>query len=85
MAAEGSYIWEKAGFARHSMRVTPYTDDLEERYPNGRFVSNRNGDYTVVHKWPERNEKVEDSDTVVWHVFGITHIPRVEDSVIMPV
>lgn len=85
MASADSYVWEKAGFARHSVWVTPYTDDLEERYPDGRFVFNRNENYTGLHKWAERREALADKDVVLWHVFGITHIPRVEDFPIMPV
>jgi primary-amine oxidase len=32
-----------------------------------------------------RNDDVEDSDVVVWNVFGLTHNPRVEDWPVMPV
>jgi len=35
--------------------------------------------------WAERDECIEDEDLVLWHVFGVTHIPRVEDFPIMPV
>lgn len=32
-----------------------------------------------------RNDDVENSDPVVWNVFGLTHNPRVEDWPVMPV
>jgi len=85
MAHPDSYVWEKAGFARHALWVTPYTDDLEQRYPDGRFVFNRNGNFKGLHTWAEENKNVENQDIVLWHVFGMTHIPRVEDFPVMPI
>jgi primary-amine oxidase len=32
-----------------------------------------------------RNEDVRNQDIVVWHTFGMTHNPRVEDFPVMPV
>jgi primary-amine oxidase len=36
-------------------------------------------------KWVEENRRVANTDIVIWHTFGITHIVRCEDYPIMPV
>lgn len=32
-----------------------------------------------------RNANIQNTDVVIWHNFGITHIPRTEDYPVMPV
>jgi Cu2+-containing amine oxidase len=32
-----------------------------------------------------QDRKIKDSDCVVWHSFGVTHVPRLEDWPVMPV
>ena len=32
-----------------------------------------------------QNRKIDGEDVVVWHSFGVTHIPRTEDWPVMPV
>ena len=32
-----------------------------------------------------RGRNIENTDVVVWHTFGVTHIPRPEDWPVMPV
>lgn len=41
MPVEGSLVWNRAGFARHALHVTKYSDD--ERYPAGRHVPQHSG------------------------------------------
>lgn len=41
MPVEGSLVWNRAGFARHAIHVTKYSDD--ERYPAGRHVPQHSG------------------------------------------
>ena len=38
-----------------------------------------------MHDYAARNEDVRNQDLVVWHTFGMTHNPRVEDFPVMPV
>ena len=35
--------------------------------------------------WTAQNRSIEDTDVVLWYVFGIHHITRVEEWPIMPV
>jgi primary-amine oxidase len=35
--------------------------------------------------WTARDRSVVDTDIVLWHSFGVTHIPRPEDWPVMPV
>ena len=35
--------------------------------------------------WTEAERSIEDTDVVLWYVFGIHHVPRVEDWPVMPV
>jgi primary-amine oxidase len=32
-----------------------------------------------------QNRRIKNSDVVVWHSFGVTHVPRLEDWPVMPV
>ena len=34
--------------------------------------------------WTQADRKIDDSDIVVWHVFGLTHAARPEDFPVMP-
>lgn len=34
--------------------------------------------------WTSADRGVEDEDIVLWHSFGLTHVPRVEDFPVMP-
>ena len=85
MAKPGSFIWDKAAFARHSVWVTPY--DQDQMYPGGFYVFNKQSNWTDTGliNWTKDDRNVENEDIVLWHVFGLTHIPRVEDFPIMPV
>jgi len=65
----------KGKFATANLWVTQY----DER---GRFPS---GEYTIqvqepdrLPKWIESNRSMEGEDIVLWHAFGVTHVPRVE-------
>lgn len=79
LAHKDSYHWKRAGFADHALFLTKYKRD--EIYASGNFTNQSQQD-TGVRGWSDRNEEIED-DLVLWHSFGMTHIPRVEDFPVM--
>ena len=66
----------------HTVWVTPYEE--EERWPAGEFCNQSRGS-DGLPKWTAANRSIADTDIVLWHVFGIHHIPRPEDWPVMPV
>ncbi|OAT70240.1 tyramine oxidase [Mycobacteroides immunogenum] len=66
----------------HTLWVTP--NSPEERWPAGEFVTQSREDHGLP-AWTERNRSIENTDVVLWYVFGIHHITRPEDWPIMPV
>ncbi|MCV7472709.1 primary-amine oxidase [Micrococcus luteus] len=82
MAAEGSSIHRRATFASKALWVSQYHED--ERYPTGDFP-NQHGGGAGLPEWTAADRNVDGEDLVVWHTFGLTHFPRVEDWPIMPV
>ncbi|THY34949.1 hypothetical protein D6D01_01730 [Aureobasidium pullulans] len=82
---ENSLVWKRAGFARHAVHVTKYSDD--QIHPAGRHVPQTSGEPSQgIPAWisaePEAN--LEQEDVVLWHTFGLTHFPAPEDYPIMP-
>lgn len=67
-------------FVDYDVWVTPYKED--QLYAGG-FYLNSSG----LEKWVDDDPDVDitDTDVVLWHVFGVTHIVRVEDLPVMPV
>ena len=41
-------------------------------------------DYTGLPVWTEADRPIENTDVVLWYVFGIHHITRPEDWPVMP-
>ncbi|KAH8903592.1 copper amine oxidase [Coniochaeta sp. PMI_546] len=81
---EGSLVWKRAGFARHAVHVTKYSDD--QLWPAGRHVPQTSGEPSRgIPEWiGDGSESVDDEDIVLWHTFGVTHIPAPEDFPVMP-
>ena len=82
MAAADSQVAARAGFARHNLWVT--------RFDDAQF--NAAGDHTNLHPggdglpaWSGADRPIEDTDIVLWHTVGVTHLPRPEDWPVMPV
>ncbi len=73
---------KRAGFMRNQLWVTAYHP--EERYPAGEFMNHSTGadDLTEMVK---ANRPVANADIVLWHVFGLHHMPRPEDFPVQPV
>ena len=65
----------------HTLWVTRHHDD--ERWPCGAYPTQSTDDDGMT-RWIADDEPLENTDVVLWYVFGIHHITRVEDWPIMP-
>jgi primary-amine oxidase len=76
-----SPAYQRAQVIGHTLWVTPYAED--ERWPCGDFPvqSERDSGLAV---WTEADRPIENTDVVLWYVFGIHHITRPEDWPVMP-
>ncbi|WP_099025131.1 primary-amine oxidase [Mycolicibacterium palauense] len=77
-----SPILQRATVIGHTLWVTPEHPD--ERWPAGEFVNQSESD-TGLGVWTRQNRPIENTDVVLWYVFGIHHITRPEEWPIMPV
>jgi primary-amine oxidase len=76
-----SAAFKRAKVIGHTLWVTPYRDD--ERWPCGDFPVQAAAD-TGLPAWTEADRNIENTDVVLWYVFGIHHITRPEDWPVMP-
>jgi len=77
-----SPVFRGAQAIGHTVWVTQFSDT--ERWPCGEFVNQSETD-TGLPAWVEQNRSIESTDVVLWYVFGIHHVTRVEDWPVMPV
>jgi primary-amine oxidase len=77
-----SPVLRRAAVIGHTLWVTPYRED--ERWPCGEFV-NQSEDDAGLSEWTRQDRPIENTDVVLWYVFGIHHITRPEDWPVMPV
>jgi primary-amine oxidase len=82
LADAESDIHRRATFTTKHLWVTPYAPD--ELYPAGDFVNMHPGG-AGLPAWTSADRAVDDTDIVLWHTFGMTHFPRIEDWPVMPV
>jgi primary-amine oxidase len=82
MVDRSSPIMQRAEAIDHTLWVTPF--DEEERWPSGEFCNQSRRD-AGLPQWTAADRRIADTDIVLWHVFGIHHIPRPEDWPVMPV
>jgi primary-amine oxidase len=82
MVDERSTLFQRAQVIGHQLWVTPF--DAEQRWPCGEFVNQSERD-TGMPEWTAAGRSIEETDVVLWYVFGIHHVPRVEDWPVMPV
>jgi primary-amine oxidase len=82
LADSESDIHKRATFATKHLWVTAY--EPRELYPAGDFVNLHSGG-AGLPEWVAADRSVDGTDIVLWHTFGLTHFPRVEDWPIMPV
>ena len=62
-------------------------DQDDQLWPAGRHVPQTSGEPSAgLPAWIEANpnENIANTDVVLWHTFGVTHIPAPEDFPIMP-
>ncbi|MEV6067749.1 primary-amine oxidase [Nocardia sp. NPDC052001] len=82
LADPSSSIAARAAFTTHQLWVSRYSP--EERYPAGDLVNqNAGGDGLPAYMVADRG--IDGEDIVLWHTFGLTHFPRLEDWPVMPV
>ena len=82
LADPQSSVVRRAAFATKDLWVTRFSED--ERYPTGDFVNQHAGG-AGLPAYMSADRDIDGQDIVLWHTFGLTHFPRVEDWPIMPV
>jgi primary-amine oxidase len=82
MIDKSSPAFQRAEVIAHTLWVTPYAPD--ERWPCGDFPNLSRVDHGLP-AWTAADRPIEDTDVVLWHVFGLHHITRPEDWPVMPV
>lgn len=75
-------IMQRAGFLKHHLWVTPYGAD--ENFPAGPYPNQHPGGEGLP-QWTQADRPLENTDVVLWYVFGHHHVPRPEDWPVMPV
>lgn len=83
LASQDSVVRARAQFAEHHIWVTKYKDG--DLWAGGKWTNQSLKEIDGVRDYAARNEPVRDQDVVLWHTFGMTHNPRVEDFPVMPV
>jgi primary-amine oxidase len=81
LLAPSSPAFLRAEVVGHTLWVTPYHPD--ERWPCGDFPNLSSRD-TGLPAWTAADRPIENTDVVLWYVFGIHHITRPEDWPVMP-
>jgi len=80
LAAEDSDLARRAEFARTHLWVTRY--DPKELHAAGDYPNQHPG--AGIGEWVKQERDLVDTDVVLWHTFGTSHLPRPEDWPIMP-
>ena len=76
-----SPAFQRAQVIGHTLWVTPY--EPGERWPSGEFPNLSAAD-SGLPVWTARNRPIQDTDIVLWYVFGLHHLTRPEDWPVMP-
>jgi primary-amine oxidase len=80
LAAPESDLARRAEFARAHLWVTRYSPD--ELHPAGDYPNQHPGD--GIATWIRQERDLVNTDVVLWHTFGTSHLPRPEDWPVMP-
>jgi primary-amine oxidase len=78
---KSSPAFKRAEVIGHTLWVTPYRPD--ERWPCGDFPNLSENDEGLA-VWTAADRSIENTDVVLWYVFGLHHITRPEDWPVMP-
>lgn len=92
LAHPSSFHARRSEFGAHAVWVTRHNDD--ELYSSGNHTMQSMGGHGIA-SWIEGRQRktdaddselsnVQNQDIVIWHTFGSTHNPRVEDWPVMP-
>jgi primary-amine oxidase len=76
-----SPAYQRAEVIGHTLWVTPYSE--HERWPCGDFPVQSAHDSGLA-EWTKADRPIENTDVVLWYVFGIHHLTRPEDWPVMP-
>ncbi len=82
LAAPESSVGRRATFATKNLWVTPYAPG--ERRAAGDYPNQHPGG-DGLPRWTAADRSLEGTRIVLWHSFGVTHVPRPEDWPVMPV
>jgi primary-amine oxidase len=82
MMGQSTAQYLRAPVMGHTLWVTRNHDD--EKWPCGTYPTQSETDDGLT-RWISDDESLVNTDVVLWYVFGIHHITRVEDWPIMPV
>lgn len=83
LAGPEAKFLRRAAFLKHNLWVTSYAQN--EMYPGGEFPNQNPRSGEGLATWVKKDRSLEEADIVLWYVFGLTHIPRLEDWPVMPV
>ncbi|CAH0023596.1 unnamed protein product [Clonostachys rhizophaga] len=82
-----SFHAKRSEFGQHAVWVTRYEDN--DHFPSGKYTMQSSGGDGIASAIEKRRatgiaQSVRNQDIVVWHTFGSTHNPRIEDWPVMP-
>lgn len=87
LASSSSFHAKRSEYGAHAVWVTKYRED--DMFPSGRYTMQSMGGDGIASAIAKRagdesDVGVRNEDIVVWHTFGSTHNPRIEDWPVMP-
>ncbi|MCX2970386.1 MULTISPECIES: primary-amine oxidase [Streptomyces] len=82
LADPESSVARRVGYGTRHLWVTRHRAD--RRYPDGDYPNQHPGGAGVT-AWAAADEPLENTELTLWHTFGPTHLPRLEDWPVMPV
>ncbi len=76
-----SYSGKRAKFVQNHIWVSAFSPD--ELYPCGEFMNHSDGTGDIK-EFVDKDRPIENTDIVLWHVFGLHHSVRPEDFPVQP-